>query len=508
MQKLSIKNNVIYALPSLMLSSYFVLSNFLQFGYMIESRHLINLAGICIFVPFFLYVLLKLILKESETSGFISLITIIYFFFTVPLHTSFREWTWYRNSIIFPLFFALVTIVYLILIRKSLQSKIRLSGNLYQYVVLLSMLLTGWELINNRLELKKKEFYFNASAVPQFKGSNIKPQSYPNILYVVFDMHGGTSTIRKQLNYNNQQLDTFLVHNGFRVWSKAYSATNFTPTTLASVFEMQPILKRSAGTTINIRSMYEGGYYAKHNPLTPFLKQQGYSLHNLGILPIAANSSGISHSENWGNPMKIITNQILPFYIFNIYRWAFTKITAGKVYTKSKRIYYEDIRTTKIVLDSLHKILTDRNKKTPDFVYAHFFIPHEPFKYDSLGKIIPWSKHMYFDGTLNQYYIDQIIYARKLMQKIVNESRKNPGRQWAIIFQGDHGIRDHENGRSPEDICHVLHSMYLPGKILKASVDTIPETTVNTFRYVLNNLFNQQIPLLPVKYTAYEYVFE
>jgi hypothetical protein len=57
-----------------------------------------------------------------------------------------------------------------------------------------------------------------------------------------------------------------------------------------------------------------------------------------------------------------------------------------------------------------------------------------------------------------------------------------------IIIQGDHGVRDPNRNA-------ILNSYYLPG----LPQDTIPAdmSPVNSFRLVLNEYFNANLPLLP-----------
>ena len=127
----------------------------------------------------------------------------------------------------------------------------------------------------------------------------------------------------------------------------------------------------------------------------------------------------------------------------------------------------------------------------PKFVYVHIVAPHFPYIFtpegeiqtdpDYLGVNIPEIKKNK-EGYLNQvqFLNSQMI---PILKTLINESKVPP----IIVLQGDHGMEK-------DNRLQILNAYYLPESIRGGVYPSI--TPVNSFRLILNGLFDQNLPLL------------
>jgi len=131
----------------------------------------------------------------------------------------------------------------------------------------------------------------------------------------------------------------------------------------------------------------------------------------------------------------------------------------------------------------------------PQFVYAHFNMPHFPFFFDSLGRTQTnaqiFNESLYSDKAV---FLSYLKYVNKKMEDIVNSICSNDTSA-IVIVMSDHGFRSYNNGGvySPlyfNNICAVRFpdSNYLPVKEAWSNV--------NIFPYLFNCQFHQKIPYL------------
>jgi hypothetical protein len=77
------------------------------------------------------------------------------------------------------------------------------------------------------------------------------------------------------------------------------------------------------------------------------------------------------------------------------------------------------------------------------------------------------------------------------MARKIKEHNKRPA---IIIIQGDHGLRNYNRPVFGEkEMFHVLSAVYWPG--INDSMIPTDLFTPNTFRILLNQFFQQQLPL-------------
>jgi membrane-anchored protein YejM (alkaline phosphatase superfamily) len=95
-----------------------------------------------------------------------------------------------------------------------------------------------------------------------------------------------------------------------------------------------------------------------------------------------------------------------------------------------------------------------------------------------------------------QAYVQQIIYANKIMARIVDSITAQSNNNAIIIIQGDHGYRFFDPGKKQLEFPN-FNAILLPGNDYRLFSDTM--TSVNTFRTVFNTIFNSNYPILPAE---------
>ncbi|MFN4286426.1 MAG: hypothetical protein ACK4E8_10735 [Lacibacter sp.] len=489
-------------LPAQLLVVYFIAGNWLRHGHLFEISELRYWIAFWLILPTIIYIVFLRIFKKSYAAGLALIPTIAFLFFLVPVHNTFREWHVYRKWMIFPVVFLITgsaLMGYLIRIRKK---QLALTGATTRLFALMVLFMLGSDVVARINYLERMNFSLHEIPELHSEANKLNPDSLPNILYVVFDMHGSTRALQQQIGYDNSALDSQLTKAGFKIWPNASSPTNFTPATLTSIFNLAYPKAANEITTTNTLAFYEALYLLQHNIFIPFLHGNHYASVNAGLFAIEKNDkSYFKHPFTWGTPEVVVTNQFLPNFLFHTYRWAWSKLLPQFIKPVPNLWHATDIKMTRLVLEKLEHSIRDTTHQ-PKFIYGHFLLPHEPFKFDSTGNTIPYTKKMYYDGTLNHYYAAQVAYCRNIMQQLTEETiGKNP-QKWIVIFQGDHSLRRPELNLPDPLSFQVLHAVYEPGN-KDTLILTEPFSTVNTFRYVLNKYFKTQLPLLPVKTFQY-----
>jgi len=165
------------------------------------------------------------------------------------------------------------------------------------------------------------------------------------------------------------------------------------------------------------------------------------------------------------------------------------------------------------VLYNFEKLAEVPNMEGPTFVFAHVFIPHEPYVFDRDGNYLTLEEAS--ERSRNANYLDQLIFANSKVVALVDELLSSSEVPPIIILQADEGpypLRyelDEDNFRWEEateaelrEKMGILNAYYLPDvddSLLYPSI-----TPVNSFRLVFRLYFGTDLELLPDKsYVSY-----
>jgi hypothetical protein len=170
---------------------------------------------------------------------------------------------------------------------------------------------------------------------------------------------------------------------------------------------------------------------------------------------------------------------------------------------------------------------SSKGTAAPQFTFAHFLSPHDPYIFDNTGATPKYNQDRTDEGADETVkYTNQVTYLNTQIQSIIASIRQDDPKA-VIVLQADEGPYPKEfrgtltpthyydpiNLQLPQmrQKFGVLASYYLPGVSQGATTSHI-NANVNSFRFVLNQYLGYQLPLLPDcqfttgdKYKLYNY---
>ncbi len=308
----------------------------------------------------------------------------------------------------------------------------------------------------------------------------------PDIFYVIFDAYSG-GTVLKKMGFDNRLIEDSLHKKGFTIINNSTSNYNLTSFSIGSTINMKYIDEADTTKKYYLDDYLPAANIIKYNGLVPWLKKQGYSIHNFSFFDIEKHPALIPSGGFW-DIEDIYLQQNSGLKIYKDLSWNFNLpalISARKIQADiDKRDAYDDTVYTSLLN------LTKTPGTTPRFVYAHFFMPHIPNSYDSNGRKIPVNTKLSADDE-KQAYISELKFVNKRINKIADALLQNNKRPLVIIIQGDHGYRFYDYDRKSDEFPN-FHAVYFSNKDYSRLPDTL--SNVNLFKAVLNTWFGQQIP--------------
>jgi len=319
----------------------------------------------------------------------------------------------------------------------------------------------------------------------------------PDIYYIILDGYAREDVLADMYNFDNSSFIDYLKNHGFAVADSGRSNYCQTLLSLAATFNMDYAHKLGGWhpQSEDRLPLYE---IFRHNKLFDILEDAGYE--------ITAYASGYSLTE-----LKNAGNYISPSWLPGEFANMLISTTPLPVILNSIYSPFE-IHHNRVehVLDNLAK---RKNDGTPEFVFAHLVCPHPPFVFGADGQSLQPDRPFNMEdgshflnegGTVEEYrcgYIDQVQYINRRMTEVIDhllaEGGDNPP---VIIIQGDHGPGSELSwvGSATTNIKErfsILNAIHLPGMTENNLDDNI--SSVNTFRLVLDKLFDAGLPLLP-----------
>jgi hypothetical protein len=172
---------------------------------------------------------------------------------------------------------------------------------------------------------------------------------------------------------------------------------------------------------------------------------------------------------------------------------------------------YVSIRArTQFVLDRLPSVA---RMDGPTFTFAHILGPHPPFVFGKHGedvsprRILANGRYKSLEasgfGTPNYFrdaYRDQSVYLTERIERTIDQILAQSPEPPVIILQSDHGswLRYHPDDVEATDLHErfgILNCVYMPGRKDVGLSDTM--TSVNTFRFLLKEMIEADLPPLP-----------
>jgi hypothetical protein len=311
----------------------------------------------------------------------------------------------------------------------------------------------------------------------------------PNVYFLIFDEYPGYKSLADSFAFANDDLYHFLQAKDFKILP-TFSNYNMTFYSMASTLNMNYISRPYIALQNTFNDDQDRIKEVKNAQVVQYFKSIGYSFTNYSIFDILDQPS-VKGNSFVVSQATLLTHKIFFNRMLKDIGWHF--ITGKNKITFIENIYMKDKRNNAFIEKQL--LETKPVKNTPQFMYAHFNMPHTPFFYDSLGNPLPnatiFNESLHGDKSLTLSYLK---YANTKIKNLVEVLCKKDSNA-IVVVMSDHGWRGYKTKGviTPlyfNNICAVRfpNKNYLP---MKESW-----SNVNFFRYLFNSQFNQKIPYL------------
>lgn len=351
------------------------------------------------------------------------------------------------------------------------DDKLTQTANIFAFVALASPLLyAGYDFAIDGSAVTNEVTTFKEEPITLHPG-----KTPPDIYYLVFDRYGSGETLASDFNHDNEPFLKHLEGQGFQVARKSRANYPKTELSMSSALNM-----RYHGQGVEARWRYTELLH--QHRVGQLLKAADYRYYHLGSVLDGIRENPEAH---YSYASSIMPTEYLDMLFQFTY---FYPLAPNKGAAQVERDKFE-------IVQSIAKEKGEGGRK---FVYAHFLLPHEPWKFDRDGSILP--ENVAYMRTDKENYVNQLIYANQRIAETVDVILKHSKRPPVIIVQADEGPELRYEGdqlKSELDQIRkrsgIITAIYMP-RGEEAPNDLSP---VNTFRFVFKHYFDANTELLP-----------
>jgi hypothetical protein len=303
------------------------------------------------------------------------------------------------------------------------------------------------------------------------------------------DGYASSIALAQWYQYHND-LDSFLLQRKFSIQAHSRSNYNFTPFSMASILNMSYLQGIAHPKQVTLNDYANCEAPIRNNEVIKTLSAAGYDIVNYSIFNLAGHPSAIEQDFLPLNT-RLITERTMLAYTRRDIGWKLAKWYPFKWFMVND-IMNTNHNNQRFI--ELVKTSAATKSTRPRFVYAHFYLPHNPYYYDKNGNLKDIATITRENKTFPiPAYLEYVTYANSRIREMITAiQQQNPSA--VIILMGDHGNREFTNEVFPARFFQNLNAVYYPDNDYKLLYDSI--SGVNQFRVVFNKLFKQNRPLL------------
>lgn len=308
-------------------------------------------------------------------------------------------------------------------------------------------------------------------------------EALPDIYYIILDGYAREDILRKTYGFDNSGFIRYLQDKGFVVASESHSNYAESFLSLASSLNMRYVNQDIEG--IGKESLERGAVYRvlQNHDIGRYLQFKGYHY--------------VHFNTNWaGTEKSDIADCSYPFAMREFHA------VLLKTTMLDPLVYRLPVLSgAKLHLYHFQKLKEISRLDKPTFTFAHICCPHHPYYFDRFGTVLdgrqgdPWKNR--------EGYLGQLIFVNDKMREVIDAILENSSGRPIIVIQADHGTRSlfDESKSADEQLglirerMPILNAYYVPEQFRRKLYPTI--TPVNTFRLLLQTVFNENVTLLP-----------
>lgn len=483
-----------------LLPLFFIYSGYNElFGFLSVKFVAVNFFCIlvCTFIIFILaFLLLRNNKKASVFTFFCCLVCLVFGY----LHDSLKHFSSLhfltKFTVLLPVLALLFSALFVYLLKRK-----KGFAELYLFLNLLFVILLFSEIPNSikRYRLDKSvhnliDFRFNAANEYQ-PSQKIADSLKPDIYFLLFDALPSSKSLLQDLGKNNYQLDSFLLQHGFYVAADAKANYNWTIHSLSSTFNMDYLPAWISPVMNDPKAFFWGSSSILNNSLFSILQKEGYVTKS--YQPVSfTNPDWPGNSYFNGLKENHYYYKTLPGRIYRDIFWNYSQINVAFIKEQQMQIIGNRNNEKKKYFDTTKALVknTCSKKGSPKFIYGHFMLPHEPYTFDSSGRVkTPEQTIVTRKEDDADAFFNQVLFAGKVISELVTYIQQNNKKNTIIIVAGDHGYRTSDGDKSGYTFKN-MNAFYFPDKNYSLLYDSI--SPVNTFRIILNKYFKAGLPIL------------
>ncbi len=320
----------------------------------------------------------------------------------------------------------------------------------------------------------------------------------PDIYYLIFDRYAGSRALERHFDFDNEPFLRELEARGFYVPRDSMANYPKTGLSLTSSLSMEYLdgdeLNADAATPADQGVIHRR--FQDHLTVPASLKELGYEF-------VLISSYWTPTSSNVDADITLRYEGASEFWLELVETTLAAPLTASSDAVSNRS---QEIRN--YTLYELDRIREVPQLTGPQFVLAHFLIPHPPYVFDRDGGDVTAGEAA--ERGAEEEYLRQLEFTNAKILEMIDEIQAQPSEDEPIIIvQADEGpfpARYAANGETfkwarasaneLEIKFRILNAIRLPGEDPEEAGLYQSITPVNTFRVVLNALFDADLPLL------------
>ncbi len=318
------------------------------------------------------------------------------------------------------------------------------------------------------------------------------PHAGKDIYFLLFDEYASNTSLKNDWHLDNSEMTNYLTSKGFLVPANTHSNYNLTQFSMTSILNMAYL----KGHTDSVSTVGDRDYQycvpeLQYARVPEVLKRAGYTFNAYSIFDIE-DQPGYELNSRLLFKQKLVTNHTF----FQIATDFYLPYLVARKELRRNPAYYDSAfyQVNTYNQYTLRRVLNIAGKKaaSPQFVYAHFLLPHPPFYYDSLGRLLSIPALDSNNGQAS--YATNVQQANRFIRLMADRILSKSNGQAAMIIMGDHGYRANYKTNHTQSF-PAFSALYFPDR----DYSTVPAqlTYVNLFRIVLNKFCGMHYKLLP-----------
>lgn len=476
-------------ISSFLLTIFFLVHGYTEYSEFIGWMNTLILAFFYLIIVLISYQIWRRFFTDSRKASLLNVALFSVFFFFSALHYflkhTFPDQFISRYSFLLPAI-AVSILLFFIYLKKSKTISVRI----FQYINLCLIVFIIWDFIESglsfiRFDKKEKSTASESKIYQDFRHK-------PSIYLLVFDEYSGSKILENEYGYRNE-LDSILINKGFHIFDSSMSNYNFTTFSIASLLNHNYLFFPIDTNRITYKDYLQAEKAIYYNYTVQLLEKQGYAIRNLSLFDWQHHPPLQSYYL-FPTGTLLIRNRTFFLYINQHLGWHFATVDWPFLNQWEKKVY-----STLSYNDQVEKELVKAVAETvdrPEFVYAHFMMPHPPFFFKKDGTSRP--KEDVLQDEKNYHYptdkyLDNVQYTNRKIETLVSFIQKKEKNNAVIIIAGDHGFR--QNNPPRDAYFSNFNAVYLPA-LLRPNHFPAKISLVNQFRFIFNQCADRSMPFI------------